>query len=81
MDNKLKKLAQQAGFGLRDGELYTAKLEHLPITENIETFAQSIINECARLCTTQYRTMDGWGITGSDQRCADLIKQHFGVEE
>lgn len=46
-----------------------------------EKFAELIAAECADLCTNEYRTQDGWGITGADQRCSDLIKEHFKVNE
>ena len=74
MDNKLKKLAQQAGFGLRDGELYTAKLEHLPITENMEKFAELIVKECQmqNMITACSLELDA-------NPFVDQITKHFGV--
>ena len=73
MDNKLKQLAQQAGFGFRDGELYTAKLEHLPITQNMEKFAELIVKECIKIA----RKADN-----EDKNYAWFeIQQHFGVKE
>jgi len=72
MDNKLKKLAQQAGFGIRDGELYTAKLEHLPITQNMEKFAELIARE------TFDWVVDNVGLMGDAEWQA--LKKHFGVE-
>ena len=47
MNKRIQKLAKQAGFGLRrDGEIYTSRLEHLPITEDLAKFAESIVREC-----------------------------------
>jgi hypothetical protein len=47
---------------------------------DLEFFAQMIVIKCARLCTEPYFTPDGWSHTNADQRCSDLIKEHFGVE-
>ena len=46
-----------------------------------ELFAQLVAKACAELCTDQYRTMDGWGITGADERCSTLIKKTFGITD
>jgi hypothetical protein len=46
----------------------------------IEKFAELIAKECAELCMKDYWTRDGFGITSADARCADLIKQRFGIE-
>jgi len=43
--------------------------------------AELIIKECAYLCVKDYHTPDGYGITDADERCANLIRKHFGVEE
>jgi hypothetical protein len=43
-------------------------------------FAELIAQECASLCTDEYHTQDGWGITDADRRCSDLIRAHFGVK-
>ena len=70
MNKRIKLLAEQAGFGLRrDGEIYTSRLEHLPITEDLAKFAESIVMECADIADK------GWAAPGIQ------IKQHFGVEE
>ena len=47
MNQRIKELAEQSGFGLRrDGEIYTSRLEHLPITEDLTKFAELLIKEC-----------------------------------
>jgi hypothetical protein len=82
MNERIKLLAKQAGFGLRrDGEIYTSRLEHLPITEDLAKFAELIINECSRLAESKYkysvepnRWDSGFGIS------CDIL-EHFGVEE
>lgn len=45
MNERIRKLAKKSGFSLDSTGIYTAKLEHLPITKNIEKFAESIIEE------------------------------------
>ena len=73
MSERIRKLAKQAGFGLhRDGEIYTSRLEHLPITEDIEKFAQLIVRECAN-------RIDYWE-SRQGEHSDDLLK-HFGVLE
>ena len=46
MNELIKELVAQSGFGVRQNEVYTSKLEHLPITENIQKFAELIVQEC-----------------------------------
>ena len=46
----------------------------------LEKFAELIIEKCADLCTDQYYTPNGFGYTTADERCHNLIKEHFGVE-
>lgn len=85
MDNKLKQLAQQAGFGFKDGELYTAKLEHLPITQNMEKFAELIARECAQRCEDiaikhqVEETTYAAGKKAGAFECAADLKELFGV--
>ena len=72
MNERIKELAEQAGFGVRQNgsEVYTSKLEHLPITENVEKFAELIVRECANVA--------------ADHDAIDIyeeIREHFGVEE
>jgi hypothetical protein len=73
MDNKLKQLAQQAGFGFRDGELYTAKLEHLPITQNMEKFSELIARETFDWVVNNVGLMEDteW----------QALKKHFKINE
>ena len=70
MIDRIQELAQQAGFGLhRDGEIYTSRLEHLPITEDIQKFAELIVRECL-----------SYAKDGDIDFMKFMIKQHFGVE-
>ena len=78
MNERIRKLAKQAGFGLhRDGEIYTSRLEHLPITEDIEKFAELIVQECVDIAY-EY---DAPKMSGPGMIIAGRIETHFGVEE
>ena len=95
MNERIRELAEQAGFGLhRDGEIYTSRLEHLPITEDIEKFAQLIVRECMALMNQEqeyYSKPFPYEPSEYYERCrakvdafedaASIIKNHFGVEE
>jgi hypothetical protein len=72
MNERIKELAEQAGFGVRQNgsEVYTSKLEHLPITENVEKFAELIVRECITVLD------ENDGATHH----TELLKKHFGDE-
>mgnify|MGYP000279272784 CR=1 FL=1 len=73
MNERIRELAKKSGFSLDANNIYTAKLEHLPITENMEKFAELIVKECADYVQFYYK----------DHACeiiAHDMKQHFGVE-
>ena len=81
MNERIKKLARQSGFGLhKDSEIYTSRLEHLPITEDLEKFAELIIRECIeQIDINNYNSGDEWDAA---MTCAsNAIKEHFGVKE
>ena len=67
MNERIRKLAKKSGFSLDTNNIYTAKLEHLPIAENIEKFAELIVRECA-------------AIVWNDKDSRRMLN-HFGVEE
>lgn len=47
MNKRIVEMVKQTRFELRrDGEIYTSRLEHLPITEDIEKLTQLIVEEC-----------------------------------
>jgi len=78
MNERIRKLAKQAGFGLhRDGEIYTSRLEHLPITEDIEKFAELIVRECIDIVSPYAIRMENF----DGGHPIDDLKKHFGVEE
>ena len=76
MNDQIKKLAKKAGFNIIQNEVYTSKLEHLPITEDMEKFVQLIVQECANICDNLQN------IPATEPRhCAEDIRIHFGVKE
>ena len=75
MNERIRKLAKKSGFSLDTNNIYTAKLEHLPIAENIEKFAELIVRECGVALSPMLRDMVSRG------QAYNLIKEHFGVEE
>ena len=69
MNERIKLLAEQAGFLNKD-------------EESIEYFAELIVRECAKVCDDL--DIDDWGDKSFDDGtyyCSRAIKQHFGVEE
>jgi hypothetical protein len=72
MNELIRKLAKKSGFRLDSNGIYTAKLEHLPITENMEKFAELIVKECADI-------MDGRDENGNAKDGQYLLTQ-FGID-
>jgi hypothetical protein len=72
MNKQICELAKQAGFGVRqnESEVYTSKLEHLPITENVEKFAELIVWECITVLDENDGAIHH----------TELLKEHFGVK-
>jgi len=71
MNERIKQLAEQAGFLNKD-------------EESIEYFAELIVRECIGCCEQVIsdpvpKSVDTW-LNGGSQ-CIDQIKEHFGVEE
>ena len=84
MNERIQELAEQAGFGLRrDGEIYTSRLEHLPITEDLAKFAELIVQECMA-CSTWVgkvnKNVKEPGPMHTAHAINQRIKKHFGVE-
>ena len=68
MNERIKELAEQAGFLNKD-------------EESIEYFAELIVRECAKVCDDL--DIDDWGDKSFDDGtyyCSRAIKLHFGVE-
>ena len=83
MKERIRKLAKKSGFSLDSNDIYTAKLEHLPITENMEKFAELIIKECAQLNQEQSYELAGVIIDteegdGFDHVCLHTVKRVHG---
>lgn len=67
MNERIMKLAEQAGFDLGNGQSY-----------KVENFAELIVQECAQQCWT-VSELESKGFVVSE--CAKKIRKHFGVEE
>jgi hypothetical protein len=66
MNERIKELAVQAGVTgyFADGTEYATPI---PLSDEVQKFAELIVKECAELCLADYD--------------ADIILAHFGVEE
>jgi hypothetical protein len=76
MNERILKLAQQAGFGWDD------KYHWYVGSRQMEKFAELIVKECADLCS-KYGDQVEYNRPNSGYESwefADIIKQHFGVE-
>ena len=69
MNEKIKQLAEQAGFHVADGKIYIPTTSE-DITECQKKFAELIVRECSRVAKLKI---------GHNKVC-DAIEQHFGVE-
>ena len=67
MNERIRELAEQAGFLNKD-------------EESIEYFAELIVRECVKVCADRGKHHDGlYSAWASD--CSERIGKHFGVEE
>ena len=83
MNERIRQFAKKSGFSLDSTEIYTAKLEHLPITENMEKFAELIVKEMCQVINADCELQFSQGVItnlGGLNQARELIKQHFGVE-
>jgi hypothetical protein len=76
MNERIKELAEQAGFLTEDGNFYADSFD--AINEEIYAFAKLIINECVGICMIEYDT--GLEMAPQAPWIAKQIKDHFGVE-
>ena len=74
MNDQIQALSKQAGFihFASDEDCDTPIDWSCDYTEELEKFAELIVQECIRLC-------DQVDLVGADD-CIDNIKEHFGVE-
>jgi hypothetical protein len=79
MDEQIEKLKEQC-FYKEAVDFDYDQLSRIYTRFDGQKFAELIIRQCAELCTDAYYTPDGYGITTADQRCADKIKEYFGVK-
>ena len=70
---RIRVLAEQAGFAVINGELFSMVREDCPITPDLEKFAELIIRKCAKVADLAQEHECEW-IGGN-------ILTHFGVEE
>ena len=75
MNERIKELAEQAGFDIEEGG--HIMLHHVYLTNRMENFAELIVKECGDIAYKAYwdnpETVRGIHIK-------EKIKQHFGVK-
>lgn len=73
MNERFKALASDAGIDIRHIEKHADE----EFGDELEKFAQLIVDECARMCWSVSEA-ENKGYTVSE--CAKAIRKHFGVE-
>jgi len=76
MNERILELAEEAGFLTEDGNFYADSFD--AINDEVEAFAQLIINECVGICMIEYDT--GLEMAPQAPWIAKQIKDHFGVD-
>ena len=79
MNERIKKLAEQTGFGPAWFEQAPTGHPTLPKEGMLKEFAELIVRECANIANKQFSAASG--LTDRDSWTAAEIKKHFGVEE
>ena len=80
MNERIKQLAEQAGWG--KGETHDDCMQCSPFDK--EKFAELIVQECARVCShvgVALSAEPAQNNFGTAQTCKMVIEKHFGVEE
>ena len=81
MNERIKKLAEEAGFLTEDGNFYADSFD--AINDEVEAFAELIVRECVR-CVTQPTIQAEFpydiAIREVQNVLANDMKFHFGVE-
>ena len=82
-NERIRKFAKKSGFSLDANHIYTAKLEHLPITENMEEFAELIVKDIADYLTDMANNLynDDRGAEVALLYEAKELKKRYGVKE
>lgn len=83
MNQRIKELAEQAGFSLWTNEAWKPNGAIVDWSCNydreLEKFAELIVRECAEACMKEIDT--GWVMAPKSPWMAKQILEHFGVEE
>jgi len=80
MNERIKLLAEQAGFDIEEGG--HIMLHHVYLTNRMEKFAELIVKECVEQSMSIGRYNTPSGITPDlSIAIAVGLKKHFGVEE
>lgn len=83
MNELLQKFARQVGFGSdENGEIYTSALEHLPITEDLDAFAELIVRECIKstLSLQTAAVEHQWGPEETFHMIVDTIAEDLNMQ-
>ena len=72
MNERIKELAEQAGWG--KGHTYDDCMQCSPFDP--EKFAELIVRECAQICRDQ---PNHYALKKDRDNCAVAIEEHFGV--
>jgi hypothetical protein len=75
MNERIKELAEQVGFGWDD------KYHWYVGSRQMEKFAELIVRECAEICLDMAAKCAGVNDGALAKDCAHWIKQDFGIEE
>jgi hypothetical protein len=78
MNERIKQLAEQAGFDIEVEDIFNYKPQHSFIgsDENMKKFAELIVRECAQICFSESKGHN----MAFGEHCGIVIKEHFGVE-
>ena len=87
MNERIKELAEQAGFGIAGDPEYIHAMDYDGIcTDELKKFAELIVRECIKCCdeiadiNKVYREERLVDPEFGPKECINTIKQHFGVE-
>ena len=76
MNEKIQKLAEEAGLDVRTMGFENNQYQHDPWNARLSKFTQLIVKECINICRECIK--DGYD---EAEEPRGRIKQHFGVEE
>lgn len=76
MNERIRQLAEQAEDWADNQNFYASDYRDYLM----EKFAELIVRECAEVCHKMAEDSDSYVVHDGDT-CAEVIKEHFGVEE